>query len=61
MTEGRGGVEALLASWKQAIAAGDIDRTEELVTQNAEFWSPGQPSVRGREELKIAFEPFFER
>lgn len=54
-------VEALLAAWREAIAAGAVGRMALLVTPDAEFWSPGQAPVRGREALKAAFEPFFER
>lgn len=55
------GVEGLLAAWSEALAAGDVDRMASIVTPEAEFWSPGQAPIRGREAVKAAFRPFFER
>jgi uncharacterized protein (TIGR02246 family) len=51
------GVERLLADWHDAIDAGDVDRLADLVTPDAEFWSSGQPPIRGREEVRAAFVP----
>jgi uncharacterized protein (TIGR02246 family) len=55
------GIEALLADWREAIATGSVEELAGLVTEDAEFWSPGQPTLRGREALRAAFEPVFAR
>lgn len=55
------GIERLLAAWRDAIAAGDLEAMAALVTAEAEFWSPGQAPVRGREALRTSFAPFFAR
>jgi len=55
------GVETLLASWREAISSGNVERMALLVTPEAEFWSPGQAPIQGREAVKAAFKSFFER
>ena len=58
MSEGDHGIDVLLAAWREGLATGDLERVAGLVTQEAEFWSHGQPPLRGRQAVKEAFEPF---
>jgi len=52
-------INEMLGRWATAIREGDLDEIASLVTEDAEFWTHGQPSLMGREALKQAFEPFF--
>ncbi len=61
MSDSHPGIEALLAAWRDAIDAADLDALAALVTEAAEFWSPGQPPLRGREAVRASFAPFFAR
>ncbi|HSG48936.1 MAG TPA: SgcJ/EcaC family oxidoreductase, partial [Longimicrobiales bacterium] len=57
MGGGDPGIDALLAAWREALAAGDVDRVAELVSEDAEFWTQGRPPLHGREALREAFQP----
>lgn len=61
MSEGDHGINILLAAWKERLAAGDLDGVVALVTEEAEFWSQGQPPLRGRKAVREAFAPFLAR
>jgi uncharacterized protein (TIGR02246 family) len=52
------GIDVLLTAWREGLAAGDLDRVAGLVTEDAEFWSQGQPPLRGRKAVREAFSPF---
>src|SRR5438094_442449 len=45
-------VDQLFADFTDALRRGDCDAIAELVTEDAEFWSPGIPAVRGREHVR---------
>ncbi|MGD8321836.1 MAG: nuclear transport factor 2 family protein [Gemmatimonadota bacterium] len=55
------GINVLLTAWREALAAGDLDRVAGLVTEEAEFWSQGQPPLRGRKAAREAFAPLLAR
>lgn len=46
--------------WREAMAAGDLDKLVDLLTEDGEFWSNARPPLFGRAEMRKAFEPFFE-
>lgn len=52
-------INETLARWAAAIAEADLDKIGALVTEDAVFWTHGQPPVNGRDALVQAFEPFF--
>src|SRR5262245_53117285 len=47
-------LDQLFADFTDALRRGDCDALAELVTDDAEFWSPGQPAMRGREHVRTA-------
>lgn len=54
-------VEALFAAWKEAVRDGDLDAMLELITEDAEFWTHGQPPLRGRDAVRTAFAPVLDK
>lgn len=61
MLESHPAVKDLLRSWREALASENPDQIGTLITDEAEFWSQGQPPLRGRAALKDAFAGIFER
>lgn len=55
------GIDRTLEEWAEAFAAGDIDALVGLVTEDAEFWPPGQPALVGRAAARAAFRSFYDR
>ena len=53
-------IDELLAAWKNAVARGDAAAAAALVAEDAEFWSPGAPPLRGRAAVQALFHTFFE-
>ena len=47
-------IDQLFADFSDAMRRGDCDTVAELVTEDAEFWSPGVPAMRGREHVRTA-------
>ncbi len=45
-------LDQLLSDWVDAMRRGDADAIAELVTDDAEFWSPGLAPIRGREATR---------
>ena len=45
-------VDQLFADFSDALRRGDCDTIAELVTDDAEFWSPGAAAVRGRDHVR---------
>lgn len=45
--------------WRAAGRAGDAEQLAGLVTEDAEFWTPGLPPMRGRDSVRAAFPPVF--
>jgi uncharacterized protein (TIGR02246 family) len=54
-------IDRLFADWMAATARGDADVLTELVTEDAEFWSPGTPAMRGRETVSAVFRDAFRK
>ncbi|MFW6202482.1 MAG: YybH family protein [Gemmatimonadota bacterium] len=46
--------------WREALRAGDLDTVVDLVTEDAEFWTNGRPTLQGRQSLRRAFAPIME-
>ena len=53
------GIDKTMAEWFQAVKRGDSAVLASLVTEDAEFWTHGAPPLKGRTELKNAFDAFF--
>ncbi len=51
-------IDALFASWREATSRGDVATLLSLVTEDAEFWMPGTPAVKGREAIRTMYERF---
>jgi uncharacterized protein (TIGR02246 family) len=47
-------VDQLFADFTDALRRGDCDRIADLVTDDAEFWSPGTPALRGRDHVRTS-------
>jgi uncharacterized protein (TIGR02246 family) len=45
-------IDRLFADFSDALRRGDCDALADLVTEDAEFWSPGVPAMRGRDEVR---------
>lgn len=54
-------VDDALEKWTEALRRSDTDALIELVTEDCEFWSPGQLPQIGRAAVKRAFETVFEK
>ena len=54
-------IDQLFADFTDALRRGDCDALAELVTEDAEFWSPGLPAVRGREHVRVMMRGACER
>lgn len=52
-------IAELFEQWRAAGRAGDAERLAGLVTEDAEFWTPGLPPMRGRDAVRTAFPPVF--
>jgi uncharacterized protein (TIGR02246 family) len=52
-------IDRTLAEWAQAFERGDSPALVALVTQDAEFWTHGDPPITGRTELEDAFDGLF--
>lgn len=49
-------IRALVADWQDAAATGDLERLQDLMSDDVVFLTPGQPPVRGRQAFMDAFE-----
>jgi uncharacterized protein (TIGR02246 family) len=47
-------VDKLFTDFVDALRKGDCDALADLVTEDAEFWSPGTPPIQGREHVRMA-------
>jgi len=47
-------VDQLFADFSDALRRGDCDQIADLVTEDAEFWSPGTAPMRGRDHVRDA-------
>ena len=47
-------VDQLFGDFADALRSGDCDALAALVTEDAEFWSPGVPALLGRERVRAA-------
>ena len=45
-------IDQLFADFSEALRRGDCDTLADLVTDDAEFWSPGAAAVRGRDHVR---------
>ena len=45
-------IDQLFADFTEALRRGDCNAVAEMVTDDAEFWSPGAPAVRGRDHVR---------
>jgi uncharacterized protein (TIGR02246 family) len=45
-------IDQLFADFSDALRRGDCDALADLVTEDAEFWSPGTAAVRGRDHVR---------
>jgi len=52
-------IAELFDHWRAAGRAGNAERLAELVTEDAEFWTPTLPPMIGREAVRSAFPPVF--
>lgn len=52
-------VDEALRKWTQARRRSDADALAALVTEDIEFWSPGQPPLTGREAVRESFLKMF--
>jgi uncharacterized protein (TIGR02246 family) len=52
-------IAELFDHWQAAGRAGDAERLASLVTEDAEFWTPGLLPIRGRDAVRAAFPPVF--
>ncbi|HSR41461.1 MAG TPA: SgcJ/EcaC family oxidoreductase [Longimicrobiales bacterium] len=54
-------IEETFHAWREAVETGDLDAVVGLVTEDAEFWSPEQPPLVGRDAVREAFSAALER
>jgi uncharacterized protein (TIGR02246 family) len=47
-------IRAVIATWMEATAAGDVSRVLELMADDVVFLGPGRPPMRGKEEFAKA-------
>ena len=47
-------IDQLFADFSAALQRGDCDALAELVTDDAEFWSPGTAAMKGRDHVRTA-------
>ncbi len=47
-------IDQLFTDFSDALRRGDCDAIADLVTEDAEFWSPGAPPMRGRDHVRTA-------
>ena len=47
-------IDQLFADFTDALRRGDCERIAELVSEDAEFWSPGTPAMKGRDHVRTA-------
>jgi uncharacterized protein (TIGR02246 family) len=52
-------IDALFVEWKRAVARGDIAALLSLITDDAEFWTPQMPAIRGRAAVEELYRQFF--
>lgn len=52
-------VDELMKEWSEALRRSDAAALASLVTEDSEFWSPGQPPMKGREAVRQSFEALF--
>ncbi len=52
-------IDDLLSKWNEAMRRSDIAALASLVTEDSEFWSPGQPPLAGREAVRQSFDNLF--
>lgn len=48
-------IDRLFAEWKAAGRRGDAEAMAAMVTEDAEFWSHGMPTMRGRDTVRQSF------
>ncbi len=54
-------VDELLNEWEAALRRSDAAALAGLVTEDSEFWTPGQPPLTGRDAVRQAFATVFEK
>jgi uncharacterized protein (TIGR02246 family) len=54
-------IRELLAAWMRATAAGQLQPLLELMDEDVVFLIPGQPPMRGRESIAVAFNAAMQR
>jgi uncharacterized protein (TIGR02246 family) len=54
MNQDEHAIRALVATWMEASARGDLPRVLELMAEDAVFLGPGRPPMRGREGFAAA-------
>jgi uncharacterized protein (TIGR02246 family) len=47
-------IDQLFADFTDALRRGDCEALADLVTDDAEFWSPGAPAMQGRDHVRTA-------
>jgi uncharacterized protein (TIGR02246 family) len=52
-------IDQTFAEWEEAGRRGDAETLASLVTDDAEFWSQGRPTMRGRASVLEAFRATF--
>ena len=52
-------IDRLFERWKRAVAERDIEAICKLVTEDAEFWTHGQPALTGRDAIRAALSSFW--
>jgi len=52
-------IDDLFDRWRAAGRASDVEELVGLVTEDAEFWTPGVPPLKGREAVRAGFSPAF--
>ena len=54
-------IDQLFADFTDALRRGDCDALAELVTEDAEFWSPGAPPLLGRDRVRTSMREVCEK